>query len=422
MNPTFKTPNIYQRVADTLNGKNPERIPFIDRLELWYTAHRRAGTLPEELKYLTHSPDSHSIQSICPNKKGDREIGLTEVHRAVGMGQELMVPAFKRKLWGVDLTITLNGQPYYQEKDPVLEDFPRLYDVIPADMPGITCAEFVTPRGKLTIRNRLLPEMIEAGTIPYMDEHILKSQNDYMAFFYIIEQSEFVPLFQSIEEKQREMGDIGFVVPMMSRSPFQQILINCVGEVSLFHALHDSPGYVEKLLALLDEQYMEDIRNLAELDWPYVEFDDNLDGIMTNPRLFEKYSLPYYQKYTDLLHAQSKKVGSHTDGNIKPLLDLLPRSGLDVCESFTPFPVTECTFAEALSAWKNEGPIIWGGIPSPLLEARTSEEEFRRFIDHVFETIRGQPIILGVGDMVMGNNLIDRVRYVADCVEKHINA
>jgi hypothetical protein len=81
--------------------------------------------------------------------------------------------------------------------------------------------------------------------------------------------------------------------------------------------------------------------------------------------------------------------------------------------------VTECTFAEALEAWKTEGPIIWGGIPSPLLEARTSEEEFRRFIEHILETLNGQPIILGVGDMVMGNNLIERVRYIAERVETH---
>jgi len=35
-------------------------------------------------------------------------------------------------------------------------------------------------------------------------------------------------------------------------------------------------------------------------------------------------------------------VGSHTDRNLKPLLRLLTESGLDVCESFSPYPLTEC--------------------------------------------------------------------------------
>ena len=61
-------PNIYQRVVDTLSGKKPDRIPFIDRLELWYTSHCRAETLPDEFK--------------------KPQMDLTEIHRAVGIGQE----------------------------------------------------------------------------------------------------------------------------------------------------------------------------------------------------------------------------------------------------------------------------------------------------------------------------------------------
>lgn len=414
-----RKPNIRQRVIDTLNGKKPDRIPFIDRLELWYTSHCRAGTLPDEFKKHWQSSDAQLAQPQKQEERGNKEMTLTEVHREVGMGQELMMPAFSRKLWGVELNITWNDIPYYHERDPILEDFPRLNDIIPTDRPGTSKAEFITPLGKLTTKDSLLPNMVASGTAPYMEEHILKDQEDFNALAFIIEHAEFVPLFESIREKQKEMGDIGFVVPMMSRSPFQQILINCVGEIPLFHMLHDSPAYVEKLLALLDERYLEDIQFLAKLDYPYIEFDDNLDGIMTNPRLFEKYSLPYYQKYTDLLHAQGKKVGSHTDGNIKPLLGLLARSGLDVCESFTPAPVTDCTFEEALEAWKDGGPLIWGGIPSPLLEKRASKDEFRQFIKHIMEALNGQPIILGIGDMVMGNNLIERIKYIVEQVEKN---
>jgi hypothetical protein len=34
-------------------------------------------------------------------------------------------------------------------------------------------------------------------------------------------------------------------------------------------------------------------------------------------------------------------------------------------------------------------------------------------------TIGNQAMIIGVGDMVLGNNLIERVRYIAEQVEKH---
>jgi hypothetical protein len=141
---------------------------------------------------------------------------------------------------------------------------------------------------------------------------------------------------------------------------------------------------------------------------------------MTNPKLFAEHCLPHYQEYSELLHSQGRKMGSHTDGNLKSLLGLIRESELDVCESFSPSPLTECTFDQAWEAWCDGGPIMWGVIPSPLLEERTPEPEVHAFIDHVLETAGSDPIILGVSDMVLGNNLIDRVRYITDRVEDDI--
>ena len=73
------------------------------------------------------------------------------------------------------------------------------------------------------------------------------------------------------------------------------------------------------------------------------------------------------------------------------------------------------------SAWQ-DGPLIWGGIPSPILEERTGESEFHLYVQRLLETIGDRPIILGVGDMVMGNNLLERVRYVANRIEDHAAA
>ena len=145
---------------------------------------------------------------------------------------------------------------------------------------------------------------------------------------------------------------------------------------------------------------------------------DNLDGMMTNPNLFKSYCLPQYQKYSDILHSQGKKVGSHTDGNLKYLVDLIPESGLDVCESFTPLPLTDLAFEEAWKKWQ-QGPIIWGGIPSDLLESRTKQDDFEMYINNLLGTVGNKPIIIGIGDMVLDNNLIDRVKYIAERVEAH---
>jgi hypothetical protein len=43
-----------------------------------------------------------------------------------------------------------------------------------------------------------------------------------------------------------------------------------------------------------------------------------------------------------------------------------------------------------------------------------------RGVQRLLETVGNRPIILGIGDMVMGDNLIERVQYIAYQVEQHV--
>ena len=394
-----KKTSMRDRVLAVLQGETPDRMPFIDRMELWYAGKLKNNALPDRFKGMS----------------------LNDVHRAAGMGRQKYSAPYAFRLRGVEFVATFENEIVKQESDPVWEYFPaaRAPDAVPRDKAGTTRIEFITPVGNLSMKYVYAESMVQmGGAEPLLAEHLVKSESDFQTVEYIVERAEFVPLFENIFDDEKRLGDNGFVVPFINRIPFQQLLLEYLGEMALFEALYDNPDLIDRMMTLLDTQYLEIIRQLEGFSFLYVEFPDNLEGMMTNPNLFEKYALPYYQKYTELLHEQGKKVGCHTDGNIKLLLDLLAKSGLDVCESFSPFPLTECTFEDAWAAWRN-GPIIWGGIPSPILEARTGEPEFKNYVHRLLEIVGNQPIILGVGDMVLANNLIDRVAYIAEAVENH---
>ncbi|HEY5473166.1 MAG TPA: hypothetical protein VIK32_08245, partial [Candidatus Limnocylindrales bacterium] len=74
------------------------------------------------------------------------------------------------------------------------------------------------------------------------------------------------------------------------------------------------------------------------------------------------------------------------------------------------------TLEEAWHAWRGK-PIIWGGIPSPILEPATTEDQFRAYVDGLLDLVGAGPMILGVADMILCNNSIDRVAYIAERVE-----
>lgn len=388
--------NQRQRFLTSLNRQKPDRQPFITRLETWYKSHTRSNTLPPRFQGMT----------------------LQQVHQAVGVGQLKFMTPYALKLRQVEVSASFEGEPFFREYEPIIENFPGMWDLVSTEKAGETLTELRTPVGNLRLRHAILPEGVYHGTDPYLKEHLIKNSDDLAVVEFILERAEYIPQYDKIRLEQERLGEMAFVVPLLHRIPFQQVLLEYFGEIHLFYNLNDAPNQVQRLLQVLDVQMMEFLDQLKDFDWPYVEFPDNLHGMMTNPRLFSRYCLPDLQKYTDQLHRQGKKVGSHTDGNVKPLLKLLSESGLDVCESFSPYPLTECTFEEAWRAW-SKGPLIWGGIPTPLLEENTSESEFRQYIEKIFEIVGDQPVIFGVVDLFLRHNSIERVEYIARCIESN---
>ncbi|MEN8244072.1 MAG: uroporphyrinogen decarboxylase family protein [Thermodesulfobacteriota bacterium] len=387
------------RVLAVMDGRLPDRLPFIDRIEIWYKGMLARRTMP--LAY--------------------EGMSLNEVHQAVGIGREKFSIPYALKLNGVEMSILLENELIFRTSDPAVRYFPAQYppEEIPRDRPGTSVVQYKTPVGSVSVAYVFAESMISlSGMEPYLTSHLIKEEADYRTIEYILEHAEFVPLNAEFKAEEEEVGPHGFVVPCIHRIPFQQALLEYLGEMSLFQALYDDREALDRLIHVLDLQMEDIIERLAETDLPYIEFGDNLDGMMTNPNLFREYCIPQYQKYTDMLHQQGKKAGSHTDGNLKPLVDFLPESGLDVCESFTPQPLTELLFEDAWEKWRN-GPLIWGGIPSDLLEERTDQADFEAFVDNLLATVGRNPIIVGVGDMVLDNNRIERVKYIADRIEAH---
>ena len=261
------------RVSAILQGERPDRLPFIDRMEIWYKSKCRDGTLPSKFKGMS----------------------LNEIHRNVGMGRQKFSAPYAFKLYTVAVVYTFEGEIIYREFEPLTEYFPAQWapDQVPRNKAGSTIIEYTTPVGKVNLKYEVAGTMIEMGGIePYLTEHLIKEEADYRTAEYIIEHTEIVPQFNRIQEDEDDLGDNGFVVPCLHRIPFQQALLEYLGEIPLFTALYEKPQHLDRLIHVLDQQMLEILDRLKNLDSIYVEFGDNLDGIMTNPRLFKNYSLP----------------------------------------------------------------------------------------------------------------------------------
>jgi len=55
-----------ERVTAVLKGERPDRLPFVDRIELWHRRHENSDTMPQPY----------------------RGMSLNEIHREIGMGRQ----------------------------------------------------------------------------------------------------------------------------------------------------------------------------------------------------------------------------------------------------------------------------------------------------------------------------------------------
>jgi hypothetical protein len=140
---------------------------------------------------------------------------------------------------------------------------------------------------------------------------------------------------------------------------------------------------------------------------------------MTPPHLFRRYISPYYREFSARLHACGKRLAWHADDDSRHILAETREAGFDMAECFCTAPMVDVTLDEARAAWGNDV-IIFGGVPSIVLEAGFPEAEFEAYMLGVFRAVApGDAFILGVADNVMPTSLIERVQRISGLVDEY---
>lgn len=364
-----------ERLLAILEGRSPDRVPWIPRLDIWHRAQVHRGTLPDRLQGLT----------------------LREVERVLGVG----TPARAGCVFRVE----------YQNMDVLTHD---------EGFNSIT--EYVTPRGTVrTVLSRSAYEASEGiiGQLP--TEYPLKSEEDYEIWMYVVRNTVYIPTYDEYEAYDREIGDDGLPMVSVGDCPFHHWLQSLAGYQEGYLHLADFRPRVEELLQVLTENDREMWKVVAQSPAKLFLHGQHLSSQMTPPRYFDQYITPYYQDFTKLLHANGKFVAMHADNDTSAILGNIQQAGFDMVECFITKPMAKITLKDAQDAW-GTSVIIWGGIPAIILEESYPEEEFEAFMEDVFRTITpGDAFIMGIADNAMGGSMLSRIEKVTGMVEKYGN-
>ena len=195
------------RILAILDGKSPDRIPWIPRLLIWHRAHENRGSLPERFRGLT----------------------LQQVEKSLKMG-----------------TPARDGHVFAAAQEGDVEVSSRQEG-------ASTITTYKTPVGSVNTRFQSSDDLESAGIQSLEVEHMIKGQKDFAVVEYLIRNTSYTPTYEAYLDYEAGIGEEGFPLVSTGDCPIHHFLQKLSGYQAGFYHLYDYPKEVEHLLRTMEE-------------------------------------------------------------------------------------------------------------------------------------------------------------------------
>ncbi len=249
----------------------------------------------------------------------------------------------------------------------------------------------------------------------WVKEFLIKEPEDYKVFEYIVGNTIYYPNYEFFQRVEKDLGEDGVLFANVDRSPFQKLLLELAGPERLLVDIYEREELVESLMGALTRKQEEIYRIVINSPASVVHNWDNVTEDLTSPRLFEKYCVPFYQKFGRLLRERGKLFVVHMDGKLKHLKDLIAQAPIDVIESFTlPDAGGNLTIKEAQEAWREK--TIIANLPAYL--SLEKEEFIRGYFANLMSQVDKKRFMVCVSEDLPRDLWQRTLKIVADTLDK----
>lgn len=267
----------------------------------------------------------------------------------------------------------------------------RLESALSSEMPNVTVETrtkgnivttvYHTPAGNVSTKCWLHMPRQDMPPIEYM----FKDASDYDALIYMLEDTIFHREDKNYYDIVRDLGDDGIVIESGIGIPYESLAYEFMGLEKWSIEQYKNPHDFNRLLEAAEKRVLRALPFVVDSPAKVVSCG-GISGYF-GPEKFKKYVLPFYKNYMPLLHRRGKICLNHAHAsNLKCIRDLIPQTGLDVIEAFTPPPIGDLSLAEALDAWKNNI-VIWVNLPETIFSLGV--EETRKYVKALLESANG---------------------------------
>ena len=188
----------------------------------------------------------------------------------------------------------------------------------------------------------------------------LETAEDYRVRTWIVENAEMRPAYDNYRQMVERVAPYGLVSPSIGRSPIQSILWDGAGLELFAYHLVDLEEQVVALYDALCDRFRKIVEVVAAGPGRYVAGPENFSADAMGPARYERFLLPVYSECIPVLHQAGKIIGTHYDGRLSAVKDLIAQSPIDIIESLTEPPEGDMPLAECRAVWPEKS--LWTNI------------------------------------------------------------
>lgn len=224
--------------------------------------------------------------------------------------------------------------------------------------------ELQTPVGSIcehkVFTSALNPDLDYGG----VHKHYIERPEDYEVLWYYLQNSLILENYDQYYQDQAELGDHGWPLPYVERTPYQQLWIEWVGLENFAFHMADYPDRVGRTMELLQARARRIFEIAFRSPAPFIDVPDNITAPAIGSRRFREYCVPLYNELADMMGERNAAVFVHMDGQLKPLWEDIAGLRITGIDSFTPPPDCDTTPARAAAMWPEKR--LWLNFPSSI--------------------------------------------------------
>ena len=254
-----------------------------------------------------------------------------------------------------------------------------------------------TPCGSLFSIGKSVEMNAPGGATTWQVQKLFKGPEDYKALEFMIRNRRYVADYGPFARAQELDGGDAIFRAGVAYEPLQEIIIRLMGLETFCIEWAERRDEVLNLYEALREDRRKIYPIVAESPALSANYGGNVTPDVIGPGLFEKYLMPDYEEFSEIMHKHNKLAGTHLDGNNKIVSSIVSRSSLDYIEAFTPPPDCDLSVKEALDAWPDK--VLWINFPSSV-HLQDAEGIEAATLDILEQSKPGDRLIVGITEDV----------------------